>query len=195
MIEAGHAHLATSQPARDGAVPKSDPREVRERAHAKGLYPAPLSAGRSRNMQANRRANTKPEVILRSALHRLGYRYRKDLLLRLDDGVRVRPDIVFTARKVAVFVDGCFWHACPDHGRQPTVNEWYWTPKLARNVERDRKVTNALTAAGWHVVRVWEHETTAAAIEAVTSAIKRSSNTRAKVSANTDDPAPAPQDA
>lgn len=167
-------------------MPKTDSRAARERAHAKGLYPPPLNAGRSRNMQANRRTNTKPEVALRSALHRLGYRYRKDLLLRLDDGVRVRPDIVFTARKVAVFVDGCFWHACPDHGRQPTVNEWYWTPKLARNVERDRKVTSALMAAGWDVVRVWEHESLTAAIDAVTAAVKRSSNTRTKLSIGSD---------
>ncbi len=77
-------------------------------------------------MRAIKRAGTKPEIALRSALHRLGYRYRKDHRLDLAEGLRVRPDIVFTARKVAVFVDGCFWHACPEHGRQPAVNEWYW---------------------------------------------------------------------
>lgn len=77
-------------------------------------------------MRANRRTDTKPELALRRELHRLGYRYRKDL--RLDLGaVKVRPDIVFTARKVAIFVDGCFWHVCPEHGRQPTTNEWYCT--------------------------------------------------------------------
>ena len=64
-------------------------------------------------MRANRRTDTKPELALRHALHRLGYRYRKDYRLDLDSGRRVRPDIAFTARKVAVFVDGCFWHACP----------------------------------------------------------------------------------
>src|SRR4051794_36316628 len=89
-------------------VEQSDAADRRRRAHAAGLYPAPLNEGRSRNMQANRRADTKPEVVLRSALHRLGYRYRKDLLLRMPDGNRVRPDIVFTAQKVAVFIDGCF---------------------------------------------------------------------------------------
>ncbi|MEU8205558.1 very short patch repair endonuclease [Streptosporangium sp. NPDC049046] len=147
--------------------------QVRKEAHAKGLYPAPLNEGRSRNMQANRRTNTKPEVVLRSALHRMGYRYRKDL--RLDvEGVRVRPDIVFTARKVAVFVDGCFWHVCPTHGRQPTINEWYWTPKLRRNMERDRTVTAALEAAGWKVVRLWEHEPLASAIDAVVAAVRPS---------------------
>lgn len=121
-------------------------------------------------MQANRRANTKPEVVLRSALHRLGYRYRKDLRLDLGD-VKVRPDIVFTARKVAVFVDGCFWHVCPQHGRQPTTNEWYWTPKLRRNMERDRAVNAALEAAGWRVVRLWEHESLTTAVEAVVTAV------------------------
>ncbi|MFI6796075.1 very short patch repair endonuclease [Streptosporangium canum] len=145
--------------------------QVRKEAHAKGLYPAPLNEGRSRNMQANRRTNTKPEVVLRSALHRLGYRYRKDLRLDLE-GVRVRPDIVFTAKKVAVFVDGCFWHVCPKHGRQPAVNEWYWTPKLRRNMERDRTVNAALEAAGWHVVRLWEHEPLVSAINTVVAAVR-----------------------
>lgn len=124
-------------------------------------------------MQANRRRDTKPEVILRSALHGLGYRYRKDFLLRLPT-LRVKPDIVFTARRVAVFVDGCFWHACPTHGRQPTTNEWYWAPKLRRNVERDRLVTGALSSAGWRVVRVWEHETLENAVAAVRSAVDSS---------------------
>lgn len=117
-------------------------------------------------MRANRRTDTKPEVELRRALHRLGYRYRKDLRLDLG-GRRVRPDIVFTARKVAVFVDGCFWHACPEHGRQPRTNEWYWAPKLRRNVERDRAADAALAAAGWRVVRLWEHEPIGTAVDVV----------------------------
>ena len=83
-------------------------------------------------MRAIRRVDTKPELALRSALHRRGYRFRKDYRLDLDAGARVRPDIAFTARRVAVFVDGCFWHACPEHGRDPAVNEWYWAPKLRR---------------------------------------------------------------
>ena len=134
-------------------------------------YPRAASEGRSANMRAIRRAGTKPEMALRSALHRLGYRYRKDHRLDLAGGVRVRPDIVFTARRVAVFVDGCFWHACPEHGRQPSVNEWYWAPKLRRNVERDRAADVALAAAGWQVVRLWEHlpldDATAAVIAVV----------------------------
>lgn len=160
-------------------MPERDPEEARKQAHGKGLYPAPLNAGRSKNMQANRRTDTKPEVALRTALHRLGYRYRKDLLLRLPGSVRVRPDIVFTARKVAVFVDGCFWHVCPAHGREPTTNEWYWTPKLRRNMERDRQADEALTGAGWHVVRIWEHEALDDALAMVRAALP-SSNRRSQ---------------
>ena len=102
-------------------------------------------------MRANRRTDTKPELALRHALHQLGYRYRKDYRLDLDSGRRVRPDIAFTARKVAVFVDGCFWHACPEHGSKPRANEWYWGPKLIKNVERDRVNDAALILAGWTV--------------------------------------------
>jgi DNA mismatch endonuclease, patch repair protein len=118
-------------------------------------------------MKANRRTDTKPELALRKALHALGYRYRKDLRLDLTGGVRVRPDIVFTARRVAVFVDGCFWHCCPDHGSQPASNTWYWEPKLRRNVERDRAADTALDAAGWTVIRLWEHSGLDEAIAAV----------------------------
>jgi DNA mismatch endonuclease, patch repair protein len=133
-------------------------------------YPHPSSQGRSANMKANRRTDTKPELALRHGLHRLGYRYRKDYRLDLDSGRRVRPDIVFTARKLAVFVDGCFWHACPEHGSKPKANEWYWTPKLVRNVERDRINDAALQLAGWTVVRLWEHVPLDEAITTVVAA-------------------------
>ncbi len=122
-------------------------------------------------MRAIRRANTKPELALRRALHRRGYRFRKDLRLDLAGGTRVRPDIAFTARRVAVFVDGCFWHACPEHGGKPSVNQAYWGPKLQRNVERDRAADAALAAAGWRVVRVWEHVPLDDAIAEVVSAL------------------------
>ncbi len=78
-------------------------------------------------------------------------------MISLSD-VRARPDIAFPGARVAVFLDGCFWHRCPEHGSAPKANEQYWTPKLARNVERDRRIDGALSAAGWTVVRVWEHE-------------------------------------
>ena len=149
---------------------------MRERAEGERAgerrYPHPTSAARSANMKGNRRADTKPELALRRALHGQGYRYRKDYRLDLDDGVRVRPDIVFTARRVAVFVDGCFWHCCPEHGSQPAANTWYWEPKLRRNVERDRTANAALGQSGWTVVRLWEHESLEAAVAAVVHAVK-----------------------
>ena len=126
-------------------------------------------------MRANRRKDTKPELALRRALHSQGYRYRKDYRLDLASGTRVRPDIAFTARKVAVFVDGCFWHGCPQHGSKPAVNVWYWEPKLRRNNERDRAADAALAAAGWAVVRVWEHEPLEAAVTSVLAALTQAS--------------------
>ncbi|HWG13402.1 MAG TPA: very short patch repair endonuclease [Streptosporangiaceae bacterium] len=134
-------------------------------------YPEASSPGRAANMRAIRRTDTKPELALRRALHRMGYRFRKDHRLDLDSGRRVRPDIAFTARKVAVFVDGCFWHACPEHGSRPAVNQGYWNPKLLRNVERDRLADAALEQAGWQVVRLWEHVPLDDAVTAVVTTL------------------------
>lgn len=122
-------------------------------------------------MLANKRTDTKPELALRSELHRRGLRFRKDY--RLDLGtVKPRPDVVFTRAKVAVFVDGCFWHSCPNHREKtPKTNIDYWVPKLAQNVERDRKHDAALREAGWAVVRVWEHVDVAEAADLVASAL------------------------
>ncbi len=108
-------------------------------------------------MQGNRSRDTQPEVRVRSALHSLGLRYRVGLPVVAGD-VRVRPDVVFTRARLAVFIDGCFWHGCPKHGSQPRTNSQYWEGKLLRNAARDRLVNVALRAYGWTVVRVWEHE-------------------------------------
>ena len=132
-------------------------------------WPTPSSASASATMRANRRRDTTPERTLRSTLHRLGWRFRVDHQVETT-GRRVRPDIVFTRRRVAVFVDGCFWHSCPEHGQQPRANAPYWQHKLRMNAERDRADTNSLKSAGWTVLRVWEHEPAhdaAAAIQAV----------------------------
>lgn len=135
-----------------------------------GVSPYPTSAGRSRNMAAIRRTDTKPELRVRSELHRRGYRFRKDL--RLDLGtVKPRPDIVFTRWKVAVFIDGCFWHACPEHSAPPRNNTGYWGPKLDGNVARDRRYDAALEGAGWIVVRAWEHEETSVTVERIEAAL------------------------
>ncbi len=133
-------------------------------------YPEPTDAAATKIGQANRRSGTKPEIRLRCGLHRRGLRFRKDLLLRAGD-VRTHPDIVFTRWKVAVFVDGCFWHGCPDHQHVPKSNRDYWVPKLAANVARDRRVDDALSAAGWSVVHIWEHVAVDVAIDRVASTL------------------------
>ncbi len=133
------------------------------------VYPVASSPTAAATMRANRRRDTTPERLLRSALHRRGWRFRVDLPVE-GAARRVRPDIVFTRRRVAVFVDGCFWHSCPEHGQAPRKNASYWEPKLRRNAERDREDTDSLERSGWTVIRVWEHEpvpNAVAAIEAV----------------------------
>lgn len=104
-------------------------------------------------------------------LHARGLRFRKDHRFALSDGAKPRPDVVFTRARVAVFYDSCFWHACPEHGRLPRVNDWYWAPKLARNAARDKRVTEALESHGWIVIRVWEHDDLADAVEKITEVV------------------------
>jgi DNA mismatch endonuclease (patch repair protein) len=108
-------------------------------------------------MSKQRREDTAPELALRQALHALGLRYR---LHRAPlPWLRRKADVVFGPARVAVFVDGCFWHGCPQHGqRRHDVNGWYWSEKIARNRRRDEDTDNALASAGWKVLRVWEHE-------------------------------------
>lgn len=118
--------------------------------------PSASSAAARAVMVANRCTDTRPEVALRSALHRLGLRFRKHTAPM--PALRCRADLVFGPARVAVFVDGCFWHRCPEHGTSPAANAGYWAAKLDRNVERDRRNDRALGAAGWEVIRVWEHE-------------------------------------
>ena len=107
-------------------------------------------------MLGNKARDTKPELAVRRLLHADGFRYRVNF--RLDPSLRRTADIVFTRCRVAVFIDGCFWHGCPLHGTSPKANSGYWGPKLARNVERDLETTAFLTASGWTVLRFWEHE-------------------------------------
>ncbi|HEX9730409.1 MAG TPA: very short patch repair endonuclease [Thermoanaerobaculia bacterium] len=108
---------------------------------------------RSESMSRVRGKNSSAERALRSGLHARGLRFR--LHRRVEDIV---VDIVFPRPRVAVFVDGCFWHGCPKHATFPKTNQEYWLPKLAENRERDRRQTARLRGAGWRVVRVWEHE-------------------------------------
>src|SRR4051794_26038609 len=111
-------------------------------------YPHPTTPAMTAIMKGNRRADTRPELALRSELHRRGLRFGKHRPLRPGGKLR-RVDIVFPKVKLAVFVDGCFWHGCPKHGNKPRVNTEYWSVKLARNAARDALVTAELEAAGW----------------------------------------------
>jgi DNA mismatch endonuclease, patch repair protein len=108
------------------------------------------------SMRANRARDTQPELALRCAIHALGLRYR--VSVRPLPAVRRTADLVFTRVKVAVFLDGCFWHGCPEHHRLAARNREYWAGKVSRNRERDREIGRLLGEAGWLVIRVWEHE-------------------------------------
>lgn len=129
------------------------------------------SPGRRRNMQANRGRDTGPELALRRLLHAQGFRYR--VSARPLRSVRRTADLVFRSARVAVFVDGCFWHRCPAHATDPKTNSDYWKPKLERNVERDRETDLLLKEAGWLSVRVWEHEDPQVASRRIAKIVKR----------------------
>lgn len=107
-------------------------------------------------MQANRSRDTSPELAVRRILHARGLRYR--VAYRPEPSLRRTADIVFTKQRVAVFIDGCYWHSCPEHGTRARSNAIYWSEKLARNAARDKDTTERLQAAGWTVLRFWEHE-------------------------------------
>ena len=119
-------------------------------------------------MQGNR-SDSAVERALRGELHRRGLRFRKHMSVL--PGLRCRPDVVFTHARVAVFVDGCFWHVCPEHSTQSKANAAWWKAKLQGNVERDRRNDTALAQAGWTVVRVWEHECVGSMADRVQAAI------------------------
>ena len=114
------------------------------------------SPGVRRCMQANKGRDTKPELALRRAVHALGLRYR--VSTRPLPQVRRTADLTFTRAKVAVFLDGCFWHGCPDHHTKSATNSEFWAEKVRRNRERDQETDRLLGEAGWSVVRIWEHE-------------------------------------
>lgn len=112
--------------------------------------------GTRQRMSRQRSRDTDPERVLRSLLHRMGLRFR--VHRRPVAGVRREADVVFPAARVAVFVDGCFWHRCPEHGTFPKNNGPWWEAKLAANAARDADTDQRFAEAGWQVVRVWEHE-------------------------------------
>jgi DNA mismatch endonuclease (patch repair protein) len=121
-------------------------------------------------MSRTGRRDTAPEIALRRELHARGLRFRVDRPVLSDR--RRRIDIVFGPRRVAVLVDGCFWHGCPQHATQPTANSDYWRDKIRANIERDRDTDERLAREGWHVIRVWEHEDPRVAADRVEAAVR-----------------------
>lgn len=112
-----------------------------------------MALTRSQQMARIRGRDTSPERLLRSEVWRAGLRYR--LHARTPAG---RPDLVFPRQRVAVFIDGCFWHGCPEHYVRPRTRDEFWSTKLVENVERDARQTRELEEHGWRVCRLWEHE-------------------------------------
>ena len=131
--------------------------------------PIPSSKTASNRMKAAKPRDTAPEKALRSELHKKGLRYRIDV--RPVETLNRRADIVFRSAKVAVFVDGCFWHGCPKHGTQAKANAEFWRNKIKQNQARDAETNQLLKKAGWKVVRVWEHESPGKATEKILNII------------------------
>ncbi|MER5702396.1 DNA mismatch endonuclease Vsr [Micromonospora sp. NPDC002296] len=124
-------------------------------------------------MRKQGRRDTRPELRLRSALHRLGLRFRVEVRVLPD--VRRTVDIAFTRQRVAVLVMGCFWHSCPDHATRPKNNSAWWSAKLAANEARDRDTLRRLEVAGWTPIVVWEHEDLSAAAARIAAVVRPTS--------------------
>jgi DNA mismatch endonuclease (patch repair protein) len=128
------------------------------------------SEGTRRSMQSNKGRDTKPELALRSALHRRGHRFRVNI--RPIAGFRRTADIAFTRKKLAIFVDGCFWHGCSEHGSLPRSNREFWTTKLKTNMARDIDTCECLEAVGWTCLRLWEHHSVDHMVQQVESVLR-----------------------
>lgn len=138
---------------------------ARTRRPASSASSTASTPGVRSRMQAQRTRDTAPEIAVRRLLHAAGLRYRVDRAPVPE--LRRRADIVFGPARLAVYIDGCFWHGCPLHGNTPRANTGYWEPKLRRNRERDAETDRLLTQAGWAVLRAWEHEAPGAVAERV----------------------------
>ncbi|MFF2044337.1 very short patch repair endonuclease [Kitasatospora sp. NPDC058170] len=127
------------------------------------------SAANRRSMLGNRSRDTSPELALRSLVHASGLRYR--VAAKPLPKMRRTADLLFRPVRVAVFVDGCFWHGCPDHFVPPKTNPGYWETKIGGNVSRDRDTDERLESEGWLVLRFWEHQPPPECAEAVVAAV------------------------
>lgn len=154
--------------------PESKPKKPR-RVTSVLAEPAPVPDEESRErMKRQPRKGTKPETVLFEGLVARGLNFERNV--KPVEGLRREADGCLPSVKIAVFVDGCFWHGCPEHQVIPRSNRDYWVPKLRRNIDRDRGVDEVLTDAGWQVIRIWEHEDAEEAGNRVERAIQRSSS-------------------
>ncbi|MEU4386243.1 very short patch repair endonuclease [Promicromonospora sp. NPDC023805] len=132
-------------------------------------HPGASTPDASRRMSVARRKDTKPELDLRRILHARGLRYR--VTYPVPGLPRRTIDVAFTRAKVAIFIDGCFWHGCPDHATQPRANSEWWIRKLKTNMARDTDTSRFLSEQGWTVLRFWEHEEPASVADRVQTAV------------------------
>lgn len=132
--------------------------------------PSPSSEAASRRMAATGQRDTSAEMKIRRRLHGMGLRYRVDFPVL--ERPRRRADLVFTRARVAVFVDGCFWHGCPEHGTWPKSNVEFWREKIKTNRNRDHDTNARLAAVGWEVIRIWEHENPKEASEMIAKTVR-----------------------
>ncbi|GAA3462116.1 very short patch repair endonuclease [Saccharothrix longispora] len=128
------------------------------------------------SMRGNRGRDTSPELRLRAALHARGLRYR--VSTRPLPELRRTADIVFPKERLAVFVDGCFWHGCPEHHRPAKKNSGFWSTKIVDNKRRDAETNQALIEQGWTVIRCWEHEDVDTVMDQIVSSLGRSAHQR-----------------
>jgi DNA mismatch endonuclease (patch repair protein) len=157
----------------DTALRRSDRRGTTSGSPSEcGLPPSSWasSAATRTTMRANKSRDTKPELSVRRAVHALGLRYR--VHIRPLPDLRCHGDLVFARSRVVVFVDGCYWHGCPQHHRAPRANSAYWTAKVTRNIQRDADNDRLLTEFGWLPLRVWEHEDPQLAAQSILEAVR-----------------------
>jgi DNA mismatch endonuclease (patch repair protein) len=151
-----------------GGRPAAASRRRREDTMATSFAVTP---GVRSRMQSQRTRDTRPELAVRRLLHAAGMRYRVDAAPL--PSLRRRADIVFRPVRVAVFIDGCFWHGCPDHGNpRPVANSWYWPAKIEGNRARDADTDRRLRDAGWAVIRAWEHDDPTVTVGRVIAAVR-----------------------